>query len=455
MRIDHLTVRNFKGFEERSFDFPMSIDAPPGRGSFHVLIGENGSGKTSALDALAVALGIWHVAAPAAGWRNIDPAEVRLIARRTGDTTRFDPAPSVEIEAHGIIAGSRVTWKRLIREGGTRTTNAEAKEALALIKSVTSDAPGEPSSTLPVLAYYGAGRAWRSVREKSASIKPDMARRSRFDAYYYCLDGRIRDREINEWFLWEKLATLENNGERAGYRAVKSAVLGCLPGGQDILFDVDRKEIVVSLGDRSVPFYDLSDGQRATVSLVADLAIKAVLLNPHFGEEVARLSPGVVLIDELDLHLHPRWQRCIVENLRGVFPAMQFVASTHSPFIVQTLRPGELVPLDAQPVSSYDNLGIEEIARGLMGVRHPEVGPRYAEMVDAAKSYLLTLEEAAIAPEEKLQEYTRRLAEGIGPYADNPAFQAFLELKREGKIGQRLHSNGGGSGPSGGAAPAS
>ncbi|EYF00682.1 AAA family ATPase [Chondromyces apiculatus] len=319
----------------------------------------------------------------------------------------------------------------MIRQGGKRTTNAEAKDALSRITRLIATPEGDAQDrTLPVLAYYSAGRAWIPARDKHTEPELDMSKRSRLDAYYYCLDGRIRDRQINEWFLWEKLAAMQSGSERAGYRAVKNAVLRCLPDGRDIKFDVDRKEIVIVFSDKPMPFYDLSDGQRATVSLVADLAIKSVQLNPHLGDESAQQSPGVVLIDELDLHLHPRWQRRIVEDLRGVFPALQFVATTHSPFIVQTLRTGELIPLDAQPVPTLDNLGIEAIARGLMGVAHPEVAPRYAQMVDAAKDYLLMLEEAAAAPEDKFREYVQRLAAGIGPYADNPARHAWREPSR-------------------------
>jgi len=151
----------------------------------------------------------------------------------------------------------------------------------------------------------------------------------------------------------------------------------------------------------------------------------------------------VVLIDELDLHLHPTWQRRVVEHLRVAFPNMQFVGTTHSPFVVQTLRQGELISLDSQPIMETGNLGIESIASGIMGVERPDVSPRYAEMKQAAKHYLLQLEEAAGTPAAKLKEFEEKLAEGIAPYADNPAFQAFLELKREGKLSQRRAPNGG------------
>lgn len=77
-----------------------------------------------------------------------------------------------------------------------------------------------------------------------------------------------------------------------------------------------------------------------------------------------------------------------------------------------------------------------------MGVKRTDVSPRYETMKQAAKDYLLTLDEAVVAPAEKLAQYEKKLAEGIGPYADNPAFQAFLELKYQAKLGARQRQNG-------------
>jgi len=92
--------------------------------------------------------------------------------------------------------------------------------------------------------------------------------------------------------------------------------------------------------------------------------------------------------------------------------------------------------LDGQPTANLGDLPLEQIARGIQGVADPEVSARYLEMKQAARSYLETLEEAQNAPAEKLEEYRNRLAESIAPYADNPAFQAFLEMKRAAKLGE-------------------
>ena len=130
-----------------------------------------------------------------------------------------------------------------------------------------------------------------------------------------------------------------------------------------------------------------------------------------------------------------KWQRGVVEALRGVFPRLQFISTTHSPFIVQSLREDELINLQGQSVPQLGNLSVEQIASGLMGVERPDVGQRYEQMVGAAKDYLITLEEAAEAPAEKLAEYENKLAAHVATYADNPAFQAFLELKHAAKLG--------------------
>ncbi len=444
MKIDHLTIKNFKGFEERSFDFSRSISSTQS-GSFHVLIGENGSGKSTALDAMAVALGIWYVASPSAGWRAIRPEEARLKVIRDGDQERFEPMPSPSITAKGLIANKSVSWTRQNRDQSKRTSNAEAKEALLIIKSLLGNDANEQRVTLPVLAYYGAGRAWLAGRDRSSNFEMKPGKVSRFDAYYYCLDGSIRHKDINRWFLYESLDSFHRGKKRSGMSAVEQAILSCVPGATHLRFDADRKEIIVGLNNEDVPFYSLSDGQRSMVSMVADIGMKAAILNPHLGKECGKLSPGVVLIDELDLHLHPKWQREVIEHLRMAFPCIQFVGTTHSPFIVQTLREGELIPLDALPIQETGNVGIETIAKGLMGVDRPDVSPRYTAMKQVAKDYLLKLEEADMTPGDRLRDFEAKLGGSIEPYADNPAFQAFLELKLEAKLAKckRRDDNGG------------
>ncbi len=95
-----------------------------------------------------------------------------------------------------------------------------------------------------------------------------------------------------------------------------------------------------------MPFNYLSDGYRNMVAMLADISYRAIRLNPHLEQDAAKKTKGIVLIDELDMHLHPKWQRRIVQDLQNAFPDMQFIATTHSPFILQSLESGQVIDLN-------------------------------------------------------------------------------------------------------------
>lgn len=268
-----------------------------------------------------------------------------------GDRTNFRPQLPSKITAKGKIGMTEnLHWTRMIREGGTRTTNAEARNAEKSVRD-TVQAALQQSALLPVLAYYGAGRAW-SPTNKRPALRTSQRKPQQFDAYRNCLDTRIHDHELNEWFLFEAAATNERGEERPGYRAVKQAVLQCIPEADNLRYDSDLKEIVLSIGRFEQPFYNLSAGQRMMVAMVADIAIKAVALNSYsYGPEepgannpmyVLRNSPGVVLIDELDVHLHPKWQRRVATDLKKSFPNVQFICTSHSPQVIGEVKPDEV-----------------------------------------------------------------------------------------------------------------
>lgn len=429
IRIDHLRVRNFRGFSEREFSFQPQ---------FNVLIGDNATGKTAVLEALAVAAGGWLLGIEGTGTRTIRDQDIRRVGMRHGDETTFERQIPVEVAATGRVAELKLEWSHRVNSlsGGMAHAGLEAIRAQATYsdRAVRQGIP----LVLPLVAYYGSGRLWLAA-EASVGDTQNLEQNelSRLEGYRGSLDDRISPKELTRWLRRQAEIAFQESRDPDLYRLVRDVMRRMLEGAREVWYDSRRLEVVVEFEDGSIrPFGQLSDGQRNILALAGDMAMRMARLNPQLGTEAAQETPGIVLIDELDLHLHPTWQRHIVEDLRATFPKIQFFATTHSPFVVQTLRDGELLPLDAQPVPQVDNLGIEEIAQGLMGVERPEVSPRYQEMVGAAKHYLQTLDEAASAPEEKLEEYRSRLAEQIAPYADNPAFQAFLEMKRVARLGE-------------------
>lgn len=371
MRIDGLEIQNFKKFANQTIDFHPQ---------FTLLVGDNGAGKTSILDALAVAAGLWHKVAPGSGWRNILSEEVRLEPVNMGDRILFRLELPCAITARGKIGEVEgFKWTRMVRQGGYRTTNAKAREAETAIATLVNAAETQ-TAPLPVLAYYGAGRAWAPTNKRT-SIRTSQRKRQQFDAYRNCLDTRIHDHELNEWFLFETLATNGHAEGRPGFRAVKTAVLGCIPGADSVRYDSDLKEIVLSIAGNEQPYYNLSAGQRMMLAMVADIAIKAVTLNSyllgpdHPGASdpmhVLRQSPGMVLIDELDVHLHPKWQRRVASDLKRTFEKIQFVCTSHSPQIIGEVKPEEVRLLDGEVKTPNRSFGIDSsrVLEELMGAK--------------------------------------------------------------------------------------
>jgi predicted ATP-binding protein involved in virulence len=374
-------VRNFKKFAEQAIEFHPK---------FTLLVGENGAGKTSVLDALAVALGIWLVDAPDSTLENsgrpIYPSEIRLEPVQSGDRTLFQEAPDgALVKANGQIEGQTdVTWIRQVRPGRRRTSNIEAKEALRIVHDALRKAKANEQVLLPVIAYYGAGRAWLPHRERTKTIGRPNSPNRRWGAFYDCLNERIRLTDLNAWFQGEAIAAINRGGNfRPGFEVVRGAVLRCVPGADGLWYDGDRKQIVLSIDGFSQPFNNLSAGQRTMLALVADISIKAVTQNnflvPPNGmadavdplQLVLARTPGVVLIDELDVHLHPSWQRRVATDLKDVFPAIQFVCTSHSPQVVGELSSDEIRVLDeprpgeapSQSLGLDSNAILEEMMR--------------------------------------------------------------------------------------------
>jgi len=455
MRIDRLRVKNFRGFEDREFIFAGS----PSNGSFHLLIGDNATGKTGVLEAIAVALGSYTNVMPEAGKRHFQKRDIRVLLQAVGDTERIEPQLPTEIVAEGHVEAKPIKWTRRLKN--KRVERAADKAMREYAQSALTRGRKDMSAVLPVICYFGTERLHRHPKDvwsRDASfgetlipkpVRKEGARlyyedkqfaQSRFVGYWFANDARTSPELLQRWLMVEHDLNRDRGFEAIQFQVVKEAMQQCIVNCSGIKLDA-RLGLLVNIQNRGwLPFELLSDGQKVIAAMVGELAWKASQLNPILNREVLTKSPGIVLIDELDLHLHPVWQRTIVEALRTIFPRMQFICTTHSPFIVQTMREGELMSLDKETIPKTDNLsiaaiakglmGVEEISERIMGVMEPDASPRYNKMKQVATDYLIELQEAKKAPAEKLEEYKRALAERIAPYADNPAFQAVLEMER-------------------------
>ena len=433
MRIDSLLLENFKGFQRRELTFHPQ---------FNLVVGENGTGKTSLLDALAVAVGSWFLGVDGVDTRHIYPHEVRLQAFPSEAGTHWEGQYPCFIEASGSIGHAPTIWRRSLNGPDGRTTRIGAAGIKKLAEQATRAVREGQSINLPLISYYGTGRLWLVPREQGQVKEPPSSlltkQLSRLDGYKTSVDPRLSVSALTQWLARQSWLSFQQGGQDSqSFQVVRRALVQFIPGVEDLYFDANLGEVILRFanGDQQ-PFMNLSDGQRAMLAVVGDLAQKAATLNPHLGADVLRETEGVVMIDELDLHLHPTWQRHVIEDLRTTFPKIQFICTTHSPFLIQSLRSGEeLLMLEGQPTAKLGDLSIAEIAEGIQGVPDTSVSARYAEMKDTAKNYLQLLEDTTLSPADKSDAFKDQLAETISPFADNPAFQALLELQRAARLG--------------------
>jgi predicted ATP-binding protein involved in virulence len=345
MRINRLVLQNFRCFErlELELDERMTL-----------LVGTNGAGKTAVLDGLAIALGAWlsGTSQVAHEDRTIKGPDARLVRQESAGLATSNPTFPVRVEADGRIDLESLTvpshWVRELRRVGGRTTTSHADELRMVARSTESQAVADPRYPLPLIAYYGTGRLWVQKRVVVDSRSPN----SRMRGYTACLEFASNHKLFELWMETregdriQRLAAAQSAGgdltqvRSPHLEAVEKATLACLEGAQRFYYSINHQELRVEFeGGQEIPFSSLSDGQRSLIVLAADMAWRTAQLNPHYGSDAPRKTAGIVLIDEIELHLHPQWQRAVVGNLMRAFENIQFVMTTHSPQVVSTAQP--------------------------------------------------------------------------------------------------------------------
>ena len=121
-------------------------------------------------------------------------------------------------------------------------------------------------------------------------------------------------------------------------------------------YNVKTQELLmVDKNGDFLPFNLLSDGVRCTLAMVMEIAFRCYLLNPHLGKDAPTMTKGVVLIDEIDLHLHPSWQLHILNDLRTAFPKIQFIVTTHAPLVISQINDCCIYSISQHKIYSFPN----------------------------------------------------------------------------------------------------
>jgi predicted ATP-binding protein involved in virulence len=373
MHIQSLGIKNFRCFEDAEFTFHPT---------FNVILGGNASGKTALLEALREVLRIFiqghkHDYVTAEQIYN----KTYLVSNDINSKFIFlENSLRVKKEKEIILSTNRYIFKYIENLDGKLDFNLRTDSGVNLIKLfgyVSSDVRmsdninnDELFSKFSIFAYYST---MRLCNDPNSGVKtsdtPDL---TRFSGYDNSLFGGFSIGNLRQWFEYEDRIEYTEKKESTSFRILKNAMIKMLEGATEITYDPRSREIFIHQEDgRIVSFAQLSDGQRSLLTLAGDLAMRIIRLNPF--DDALETTPGVVLIDELDLHLHPRWQRQVVHSLQRVFPKVQFIVTTHSPTIISEVPPECIILLgpDGKPQQVRQAYGLDNntIMESIMGAK--------------------------------------------------------------------------------------
>lgn len=358
LRVKQVGLKNYRGFQSVNVALDPNVT---------VLFGENGSGKSNLLGGIATLLAGLFASPPLA--LHADDAHEQSVP----DSLLRQGTYPVSLRAEVDLCGEAVTMERQLREPGGNTTSIGLRAArerfVRLQGSTPSDRvrPGNRTGRTgprgrphgadfkpwPLLAWYGAERLHQAANATQRK-RPEPGRRT--DGWVDCLDPRSSEEQLLQW--WFEVSLLKLQGQRSLAHEALTRLLGailCSDGAQAtddpvISAEMELPEALPVLRFQSghtIRWTQLSDGHHTLLGMVGDLARRAWLLNDGVLSDPIAMAEGVVLIDEVDLHLHPRLQMSVLGGLRRAFPRVQFVVTTHSPFVLASVRNDQVRRLEA------------------------------------------------------------------------------------------------------------
>ena len=424
MKLKSVEIENYRAIEKLSLTLDPSLT---------VLHGDNGYGKTSVLSAIAVGLGDEGLLGPfldtfidfcEEDWRE-DAGEPRVLLTTTDGKT-------------GNRQGTRSVFEQEKKERWRLNDRKDLEKALVEDSRVEK-------KDMPIGVLYGTDRTVSDVPESVVSPRKLPRQIPRLDALINVLKGALSARtdfeDLFAWFYFTEDEELREQKERRDFdyqlkdlSAVRQAISSMLLEVSNPRTESNPPRFVVSWESEQgrierLSLDQLSGGYRIVLALAADLARRMVQGNPHLDDPLK--SEAVVLIDEIELHLHPKWQQRILADLQRTFPNAQFIVSTHSPQVLTTVEPQRIVELAREgdcivagaPAGATYGAEAGDVLSGVMGVKErPE-----NEFTKALEQYRRLVSEGEGKSEEALA--LRRKLEKLSP-RDYALTRADLEIKQ-------------------------
>lgn len=365
MILKKLQISNFKMFDDLSLDFEAG---------FNLILGDNGVGKTTILEAASVAISGFLAGMEDVSTRNIykDDVRYRIVKDSNGTPNKSYSNKPTEIESTLLYGGENYTWVRAKKDAtGASRTSINPKDILKISRELVNSTENR---VLPLISYQSASRHWVTARS-DANEKKRKQLHDRRCGYLGCLNRTANLQMIYDWckqMEWNSVKTkrIPQNYEMFG--RIISKFMNIMNDGtaSEVLFHPIVEKLLYVENDEYKEIEDLSAGYQSILNLVIDLAYRMSILNPDAGERIAEME-GIVLIDEIDSNLHPKWQWRIVDALTKTFPNVQFIAATHSPIIVSSCKNAHIISIDSDQklyyISDSYAFSVNEILKDMLG----------------------------------------------------------------------------------------
>ena len=362
MYLKEIEISNFKMFKDTKISFK------PG---FNLLLGDNGVGKTTVLEAIAVALSGFLFGMEDVPTRNIYKQDVRyhIEKDRNGIPNKKYHVPT-SITSKVDYNHKEYNWTRKKSDAaGSKTVQSPRDISVAVRDMVNGN---EYFELWPIVSYQSASRHWIS-RRKDAGKKLRKELHDRRCGYIGCLEAATDMNSVLDWCFQMEWVYMETGRKPENYQMFHDIISNFMQYMNDqkeckVYFSAALKTLMYEENGNSMEIADLSAGYQSVLNMVIDLAYRVALLNPDAGEK-SRFTEGIVLIDEIDSNLHPKWQWRIVEALINTFPNIQFIAATHSPIIVSSCKDANIISVDEEITYLADCYAytVDQVLRGIFG----------------------------------------------------------------------------------------
>ena len=403
MTITGIKIRNFRGIRQLEL---QDLDK-----HVNLFVGINGAGKSSLLDAISNIM----------SW---------FVAKMQSTTGRGKDISVKDITLHskgGSTIGLQLDegdWCTLFRSMEmVKTGKSDLSTLNDYVKVLRENVAINNNASVPVFVHYGVERA---VSDIPLRIRHGN-KSSVMDTYTNALVSRASFRDFFAWFREQEDIENEKIRENPSYRdrgmeAIREVMYKMFPDFRDMRVKRSPRSIQIRKGEEVLRLEQLSDGEKCYVALVCDLVRRLILANPGDGSPLS--GDGVVLIDEIDLHLHPEWQRDVVSRLVMTFPNCQFFMTTHSPIVASDVEGKVFTMTDGRAEERFtygkDSEQILALAFNVLNARNKQV----QQMIDETYASIHAGED------NKADKQLLSLIEKIG--ADDPVVSRLkLEMIRQ------------------------